>query len=517
MKKLSFIITLFLSAALSFTSCQKKENEIQPASGNDMSVKLEGITYAYIIKPTESEVDGSKLNLAPGSVVCIESGTRGPLYLKNFTGTETNPITFINGSSGQTIIKGNSGGPWAVKVGYSKNIRITGTGSSSKYGIVMEGGQNSFTLPELTTNYEIDHVEVRNAGFAGIMAKTDPNCDSKTWRDNFVMRNVSLHDNYVHDVKGEGFYVGNSFYNGKSESCGTVYPHTIEGLKIYKNIVNNTGAEGIQVGCAVKDCEIYDNSIENPGRDPFAAYQNNGLQIGAGTGGKCYNNIIKNAPGNGMIVNGIGGNLVYNNLIVNSGALGIFCDERTEPKEGFTFINNTIVNSGTDGMRFYSELVPMNNIINNIIINPKSGKYINAASGVKLNSQNNYTSMDVASVKFAGSDNYTLASGSPAINAGANVSSYGVVKDLMNNLRPAGGAYDIGAYESGASGGSSSSSPTPTPTPTPSPTPTPTPTPTPSTGQSVVSLTLVNADTEKDIALLTNGYIIDFAKIGTKN
>jgi hypothetical protein len=340
------------------------------------------------------------------------------------------------------------------------------------------------------------------------MGKTDPSCDSKTWRNNFTMRNVFIHDNYVHDVGGEAFYIGNSFYNGKSESCGTVYPHTIEGLKIYKNIVKNSGCEGIQVGCAIKDCEVYNNSIENPGRDPFAAYQNNGLQIGAGTGGKCYNNIIKNAPGNGLIMNGIGGNLVYNNVIINSGALGIFCDERTAPLEGFSFINNTIVNSGGDGIKLYSEQVPYNNVINNIIINPKTGKYINIASGVKLTNQNNYSSMDIASVKFtnAGASDYSLQNGSPAINTGANVTSFSIVSDFNGNPRPYGNLFDIGAFEYG----SVSTTPTPTPDPAPGDGGT-------TTGQSVVSLTLINADTEKDIAVLTNGYVIDFAKIGTKN
>jgi hypothetical protein len=41
--------------------------------------------------------------------------------------------------------------------------------------------------------------------------------------------------------------------------------------------------------------------------------------------------LIKNAPGNGIIVLGLGDNLVYNNYIINSGAYGIFADSRYTP------------------------------------------------------------------------------------------------------------------------------------------------------------------------------------------
>jgi hypothetical protein len=459
-KPQSFILSFCIALLIGFTSCEKKEEIIpneplpigeveKPEEPTKPVDPVKPITIAYTVKASENTLDGSKLNIAPGSYVAFEAGQRGPLYIKNFVGEEGNPITFINSKNGQTIFKGS--GPWAIKVGYSKHIKISGTGTkNAEYGIMVDGGHNGLVLPELTTNYEINNVEVKNCGFAGIMGKTDPNCDKSTWRDNFIMKGVSLHHNYIHDVDGEGFYIGNSFYNGKSESCGTVYPHEIHGLRVFKNIVKNVGCEGIQVGCASRDCEVYDNYIENPGKSPFANFQNNGLQIGAGTSGKCYNNIIKNAPGNGMIVNGVGGNLVYNNFILNSGQLGIFCDERTTPTGGYSFINNTIVNTGSDGIKLYSEEVPFNNIINNIIINPKTGKFLNTNNGVKVTNNNNYFSADIASVKFenAGSGNYKLGTGSPAIDKGANVSSFGITKDLLGNTRVLGSAADIGAYES---------------------------------------------------------------------
>lgn len=497
-----------IAVGISMSSC-KKEMNVDPISKTSLKeskeAEVQNMVIAYTIKASENTLDGNKVNIPAGSFVAIEAGTRGPLYLVNLKGAPGKPITFINASNGQVTIKGS--GSWGLKVGYCNNIRITGSGSSAKYGIVVDGGHNAFVLPELTTDFEIDRVEVKNAGFAGIMAKTDPNCNSATWRSNYLMKNVSLHDNYIHDVKGEGFYIGNSFYNGRTESCGTVFPHEIHNLKIYNNIVKNTGCEGIQVGCARVNCEIYDNYIENYGTDPFANFQNNGLQIGAGTGGTCYNNIIVKGTGNGMIVNGTGGNVIFNNVIANAGALGIFCDERTPPVGGYSFINNTIVNTGSDGIRLYSEQMPFNNVINNIIINPKSGRYINAQSGVKLTNQNNYTHMDVNTVRFVNPsvNNYALLSSSPAVNTGANVSAHGVTFDINKAVRPSGGAYDIGAYEF-------TSIVTSAPTTSPAPAPT-----TSTSGQSVTSLTLINVATQREVGTITNGYVINYGALGTTN
>lgn len=474
-----------VAVGMSITSCKKEQNidPISQAARVDSSGTIQNVTYAYTIKASESIVDGNKVNIPPGSFVKLEAGQRGQLTLVNIKGAPGKPITFVNGE-GQTIIKGAH--HYGLKISNCSNFRLTGSGGSTQYGILIDGGHNALTIENLSSDFEVDRLEIKNAGFAGLMAKTDPSCRPETWRGNFVMKNISLHDNYIHDIKGEGFYVGNSFYSGKKESCGTVFPHEIHNLRLFNNVVKNSGCEGIQVGCARVNCEIYDNYIENYGTSPFANNQNNGLQIGEGTGGKCYNNVIVKGTGNGLILLGAGGNVVYNNVITNAGALGIFCDERVTDDGGFSIINNTIVNTGSDGIRLYSEKVPFNNIINNIVVNVKSGKYINAQSGVKVNDQNNYFHADVSTVKFANASglNFALNAGSPAIDAGLNTASYGVTSDLKRVARPSGAGYDIGAFEFSTIAAPSPTNPTPTnptnPTPTPVPVkPAPAPTPVP--------------------------------------
>ncbi|HEY9008843.1 PKD domain-containing protein [Ohtaekwangia sp.] len=413
----------------------------------------------YTVGLTETNVDGKALGINPGDVVCIQAGKRSVLRFSNFTGSATQPIIIKN--CGGVVDVTNADKGYAMWFSASRYFRITGTGdAANNYGIrcaATKSGSNSFVVTDLSSDVEVDHVEVYGSGFAGMMIKTDPRCDLSANRGVFTMYNVSVHENYVHDVKGEGFYIGNSFYNGwtGNTSCSgtTLYPHDIIGCKVYKNIVRNSGAEAIQVGAASSGCEIHDNNVELFGQDPFASYQNNGIQIGLGTGGLMYNNVVKNGPGNGIIVQGKADNIIYNNVIIGAGSIGIYCDDATTSGtlgSGFSFINNTIITPGSDGLKIAAERVSMNHFINNIIIKPGSGVYVNKTmTSVKMDEANNYYSANIDDVKFANAaaGDYHLLSTSPALNKGASVSTYGVTFDFDNKARPSGGVYDIGAFE----------------------------------------------------------------------
>lgn len=401
----------------------------------------------YVVQPNKNVIDGQSLNLKPGSVICLNAATQYPnLIFRNLTGTAQQPIIIRNcGGTARVVASGQA---YSIKFQNCKYFRLTGAGEPSGYGIRVSEGHLGITVESLSTNFEIDHVEVYNTGFAGIMAKTDPTCDNATIRGNFTMYDVSLHDNYVHDTDGEGLYVGNSFWeNGVSTSCGQRFPHDIHGVKIYNNIVKNSGWEGIQLGCATKGAEVYNNTIENFGTANNPS-QSNGIQIGAGTGGLCYNNFIKKGNGNGIIVLGLGDNVIFNNIIIDAGENGIFCDERGSTGSGFTFINNTIIRPADDGLRNYAELLSMNRFINNIVADP-GAKHVNLRSGVKMEDSNNLYAATVNEVNFvnAAADNYRLKSGSPAIDKGKNVSSYNIKTDFYGNSRPRGSGYDIGASE----------------------------------------------------------------------
>lgn len=415
---------------------------------------------AYVVPPDVSIIDGIALGLKPGDVIGLRGNvTYGTLTFRNIVGTLERPI-IIRNCGGVARVDG-TGKPFALRTQTSAYFRLTGGNEKGVYGIVITGGTMSVDLGKLSTHFEVDHLDVGHAGFAGIMAKTDPSCDDATTRDNFLMKGIAIHNNYIHDTGGEGIYAGNSFFMGMNTPCGVRLPHEIHYIRIYGNTLKNTGWEAIQLGCATKGASIHGNTIENYGLADKQA-QNNGIQIGAGTGGLCYNNLIKKGKGNGIIVMGLGDNVIYNNVIDQAGNFGIFCDERYTPGPGFKFLNNSILNPVSDGIRIYAELVPMNVIVNNLIVNPGSystytyprtpeDAFVYTLNDkVKIDMSNNYFVMDAASVDLSGFINseYRTTPDCPIIDKGADVSAYHNIKtDFYFKARLKGAAYDIGAVE----------------------------------------------------------------------
>jgi hypothetical protein len=434
----------------------------------------------YVIPVKGDWIDGDNLRLQPGDTICLD-GARSyniPLRFRNIRGTEEKPITIIN-CNGIANIATPSNLVYAVKFEYSHHFRFTGTGEQASYGIRISGANKlGITFDKLTTDFEADHLEISDVGFAGIMAKTDPTCDSTTNRGYFTMRNVNIHHNLVHHTGGEGLYIGNSFYNGGAKTdCGLRMPHDLENIRIHNNIIRNTGWEAIQLGGAIRGAAIYNNIVEDYGAANNDK-QNNGIQIGEGTGGKCYNNYIHSGTGNGIIVLGIGDNVLFNNIIVNAGGFGIFCDERYVTGDGFNFINNTIINPGRDGIRLYADQVRANVVINNLIVNPgsydeyeldKTARVGNDAYLYLLNtkvkvlkSKNFFTREMVGEPRkcgellpdLSGLESVVLdgllntGSAKPRyVDAGEDVSARGITFDFFNRPRPSGKGYDIGAIE----------------------------------------------------------------------
>ena len=455
-------------AILSLSQCADEEILLTPTEDTTTLAGTEGTANAtttecgcdYVVPATAYRIDAKALGLKPGSVICVKAGVAyKQLVFKNVRGTASAPVTIRN-CGGTAVINGTS--KWfGIRTEYSSFFRITGGNVDDTYGIRITGGQQSLHLDGLTTNVEVDHVEILNSGFAGIMAKTDPSCDDASLRGNFVMRHVNLHHNYVHDTGGEAFYVGhNNYLTGISTACGTRLPHLLEGVKIHHNKIKNSGWESIQVASTPKGAEVYNNRIENYGVKNVK-YQNHGVQFGEGGHAKFYGNYINGGKGNGVMIIGTAEHVSYNNVIVNTGGHAIFGDDRTAIGPGYKFINNTIINSGLDGLRIYADNVPMNLVYNNVIVNPKSySTYKYPRSGndayvyllgksVKIKSLNNYFTRDIAALKFVNPSafNYDLKSTSPAVNKGTDISIFNIPVDFAQGPRLKGSAYDIGAYE----------------------------------------------------------------------
>lgn len=405
------------------------------------------------IRLNDNYVDGYKLGVQPGDTICIEAGKKKYLNLFNFYGSKEAPIVFIN-FGGQVEI-GDPTWHYGCVIGKSAHFILTGTGDPQyEYGIrINQTKEGASGLAIGASDFDVNHIEVSHTGFAGIMAKIDPNCDTGSWQEHFLMQNVSFHHNYVHDTGGEGMYIGFTG-SAKNMNCDgkelLIQPHNIENIKVYKNKIENTGWDGIQVARAVKNCEIYDNQVLQYGIKN-ENWQKAGIVIGGGTTGKLYNNIIHTGTGGGIHVFGAGENLIYNNIIIDAGEDGIYCRnlyQDEEKKFGYVFINNTIIHPKRYGFKAQNLPNPINRFYNNLIIQPQK-QFISVTPQPSWVESHNYfdtSTLQISAKPFfvSSSSNYN---NSYLIDKGKDVSQWDIYLDYSGNARPSGNAYDIGAYE----------------------------------------------------------------------
>lgn len=300
----------------------------------------------------------------------------------------TEPILFsgIDGANKKVVIRGGSvtvpsNLSYGLKFDNCRNFRLTGTH--------VKGGNIGITCEKRSTDFEIDHCEVSGTGFAGIMAKDDG--EKRTDPNPFVMQNVSIHHNYLHDTGGEGVYIGNSSY---------LKGHDLKHVHVFKNTFKNTGLESIQLGNCIEGAKIYKNTIDNYGTKN-EKFQNNGVQVGEGTGGLCYRNVIRSGTGNGIIVLGIADNIIHGNVILYAGENGIYCDDRISLGTGFKFTGNIIVKPKVDCFGIQANKGLQNEITNNLFVLPGSfgvmptrDSFLNKGTDVIVKESDNLRSMD---------------------------------------------------------------------------------------------------------------------------
>ena len=415
-------------------------------------------------------IDGSSGIYKPGDNVCLQGSHKEYLLIQNVHGTAEQPITFINKDSAIII---NTDNYYGIKVAHCSNIIVSGNGVDGiKYGFQVERVANGTGLAvgELSTDVEIEFMEIANTPIAGVYAKTDPTCnDFSATRDKFTMYNFKFHDCYVHDVADEGLYIGSSKYSGQhlTGQCDTlVYPHVLVGTRIYNNIIENTGWDGIQVSSAEHDCRVYNNTIRN---DSYAGWpgQMSGMLIGGGSRCEIYNNKIYDGKGDGIDVFGLGSTKLFNNLIVRAGRTyqpndpvafkhGIYLGKSvSESDEVNKIYNNTVISPKSFGITYANDENKMGYIINNAVINPGytdagESAFINISvdeSLVEVSNTYSNNSADAAKFVDVNNDNYDLKATSPLVDKGMELVDEGIVFDINSRVRPFHTYTDIGAYE----------------------------------------------------------------------
>ncbi len=477
MNQIKFFFGALLLLCVSYVS------NAQTSCGCDVTITPTTSPAYLTYRPWSPGKTGSSyLNIKPGQTICLAAGTYNQIRFTDFQGTIDSPIIFKN-CGGMVNIATND--YHSMSFDNCRYIRVTGTGDNNlTHGISLNGSKSGYSglvVVGLSTDVEVDHVNITQASFAGMMIKQDPTCSSNTWRDNFTMYNIKVHDNIVRNTGSEGLYIGNSFWQqGLTRTCNgqsmVVYPHRILGLKIYNNVVRNSGWEAIQYGCS-PDAEVYNNEVDSSGQSNVSQ-QCNGIQLGAGSGGNLYNNTIRNVKCGAIVAIGFVENTnIYNNLIVGTSD-GMFIDTRDSIQNNMTLVvaNNTLSNITNVGLKVYDfglnyyETVngtrtfvtyPKNYtpiVKNNIIIGPYWGFQVLGAAPQHIDSAKNYIlntpytsppSFFISNKEslFSDTTDYLLASTSSLIDWGLNLTSLGISKDRFGTSRPQGSNFDIGAHE----------------------------------------------------------------------
>jgi hypothetical protein len=414
-------------------------------------------------------------SLGPGDTITLESGTRGPLVIRNCNGTASNPIVIRNDTrgNGPTIIRrssGNAGGyvfmcNTCIGVKIDGSYKWQGAPASKTYGIkvTMTGGGSPsafLRVSGLSRFVTIRNVEVDGAwpGVAdngigisvndhGVKRSAYPNL----WREGFLIEH-----NYVHNVEGEGMYVGPNYREGDLP---------LRNIEIRYNLVEDIGWEGINTKSMWEgDNSVHHNVVRRAGSNgsqtnkptQYSGINNNGGTV------KIYNNWVESTGQHGIQVwvqegpresegKGPFRAEVWNNVIVRAGGLwrshmagsfGINVGAQDGCEKPVPLIyNNTIVDSRENGIRLTSN-VGSGFVRDNIVANA-GGNAITAPNYVDL--INNRVG-SVSQMGFEDPDrrNYRIRADSPARNNGGTAFPQYDYEDVS---RPQDGAPDQGAYE----------------------------------------------------------------------
>jgi hypothetical protein len=427
-----------------------------------------------------------------GQTVCIPSGTYLTMSFNGLRGSADNPILITNCGEGQVIVdtQGQSSGMAAHGTRY---LHFSGTGDpDQEYGIVLKNmatGRMGIDMSDGVSDIEIDYFEIAGPAYAGIAIRNYPYCDETLGRDVFTQYNTLVHHNYIHDVSGEGIYLGCSHYHAaysptSGEACapGIAEP-AMRGVEVHHNLVEEVGRDGIQVGTAIEGMLIHNNVIRN-----YALLESwghvGGIQVNPGSVGRVYSNLIVSKKGN-MADNGIqfaggedGPTYLYNNVIVGSRVPFLALTRMGNLDSPVHLLNNTMIGRSDGGRSVYLFCDPTRVqdffVTNNIFAGAElAGLYLYTnregqvlskivdgyAENCPINGQvydndldenqkipGNFYDSDAAIAGFVdleGGD-YHLDAGSPAVGAGVNLSDI-FSDDFEGNDRGA-GPFELGAY-----------------------------------------------------------------------
>lgn len=250
-----------------------------------------------------------------GDTLLIPAGTYSVIEIDSFGGDPSKDIVIRN-YGGLVNVTGS--------IRLQKDIhhvKIEGNGDASmKYGFKCKNfafnRANHFTMQWIECGPNLP--DAISKGGVGIYGKQDPYADQPwTWYPNYTSTKITITNCYVHDVDGEGMYIGHTYPTGDPDQ-GFRLPIRLDSVTISNCIVENTGWDGIQLSNARNGGQIFNNTVTNFGKLDIDG-QRAGIISGGNTNGQVFNNTVTNGTGNGIQFFGYGKMECYNNIITSVG------------------------------------------------------------------------------------------------------------------------------------------------------------------------------------------------------
>lgn len=366
-----------------------------------------------------------------GDTVKITGTSYSVIEFNNIAGDPCRPIVIMPLTTLTTPV-------FRIK-GNSRYLKIWG--GKTQYGIKVNGGPIALTSCH---HIEVDNVET-TGGSTGVYCKQDVvYSDPMTWNPNYRMTKFTFKNMWIHDIDGEGMYVGITQPSGltvKSTWSGldtVIVPIRMDSVEISNNIVERCTWDGIQLSNARNGNKIFGNTVRDYGTINKSSQQA-GIILGGNCNGDVYNNTVVRGTGNGIQIFGYGTINVYGNTLDSCGYDGLTNSNGTQgqqsmyisdflnaveanPKQKVNVYGNAVNNPKTASAIFitgyYNNSDP-SNVYNNTFCIP----------GAPANWQNTYLKLNVPgstntnnTLLCAGTTPPPPANLAPTANAGADQS-----------------------------------------------------------------------------------------------
>ncbi|MBC7937692.1 MAG: PKD domain-containing protein [Rhizobacter sp.] len=382
-----------------------------------------------------------------GDTVKITGTSYSVIEFNNIAGDPCRPIVIMPLTRVTTPV-------FRIK-GNSRYLKIWG--GNTQYGIKVNGGPMAITSAH---HIEVDNVEA-TGGSTGVYCKQDVvYADPMTWNPNYRMTKLTFKNMWIHDIDGEGMYVGITQPSGltvRSTWSGldtVIVPIRLDSVEISNNIVERCTWDAIQLSNARYGNKIFGNTVRDYGTINMSSQQA-GIILGGNTNGDIYNNTITRGTGNGIEAFGFGVINIYGNTLDSCGYDGRTNANGTQgqqPIYASDFLNGVEINP-KQTINVYGNAVnrPLNS--GGIFI---AGYYNNSFPSTAYNNtfcipnapanwQNTYLKLNVAG--STNTNNTLSCSGTtppantpPTANAGADVT----ITMPVTSVTLSGGGTDIG-------------------------------------------------------------------------